>query len=179
MTTRTNKGIETRAADLLRETNCFAIPVAVDKVAYRLGLAVEAAELGDDVSGILVVKNESGTIGYNESQAPVRQRFSIAHEIGHYVLHREHERLFIDKSYSAVFRRDQNSSTGEDLREIQANQFAAALLMPEELLAKEIAGFSLDLGDELALTALASRFQVSSQAMSLRLAHLGILAETE
>jgi len=63
---------------------------------------------------------------YNDPHPLVRQRFSIAHEIGHFILHQKQGQLFIDKTYK-VFLRDQLSSSGENIQEIQANQFAAAL----------------------------------------------------
>lgn len=165
--------IEAQAKEVLGAAGIQTAPVPVETVAYRFGLELEPAQLGDDVSGLLVVVNGQGTIGYNSTHPYVRQRFTIAHEIGHYVLHQNEEQLFIDKQYTAVYRRDQTSSTGEQLREIQANHFAAALLMPEALVLKEIEGLDFDLGDEKALTLLATKFQVSAQAMLLRLSHLG------
>lgn len=110
----------------------------------------------------------------------VRQRFSIAHEVAHWVLHRgdpDAPDLFIDTTkYVAVYLRDQQSATGEKAREIQANMFAAALLMPESLLRGEINNSEYDLLDEDALCAeLAKKFQVSTQALSIRLTALGIL----
>lgn len=174
MTVRSIKQIEVEASRVLRDTGCLRIPVPVELVAHRLGLSVEPAALGQDVSGVLVRDGDGGTIGYNAAHHEVRQRFSIAHEIGHFVLHPREGQLFIDKTYK-VYRRDQRSSTGEDRQEIQANRFAAALLMPEELLQREVADIGFDLADEIALESLAQKFKVSRQAMSFRLANLGIL----
>lgn len=155
------------------------IPVPVELIAHRLNLEVEAAPLGDDVSGVLVVGKNAGTIGYNSAQSPVRQRFTIAHEIGHYVLHaaESKDKLFIDKQYTASYRRDSASSTGGEIEEIQANSFAAALLMPEELIRQELKTMHFDMGNEDALFQLASKFEVSSQAMSIRLGSLGIFSQ--
>ena len=130
--------IEKQAMELLRKADAVTVPVPLERVTQYLQLETEAAALGDDVSGLLVITGARGLIGYNSEQSRVRQRFTVAHEVGHYVLHSDKEGLFIDKQYTAVFKRDQNSSTGEDLREIQANQFAAALLMPEDLLVREM-----------------------------------------
>jgi Zn-dependent peptidase ImmA (M78 family) len=63
------------------------VPVAIDLVAQRLNLTMEAAALGENVSSMLVVKGERGAIGYNSTHARVRQRFTISHEIAHYLLH--------------------------------------------------------------------------------------------
>lgn len=80
-----------------------------------------AAGLGETVSGMLVVEDDRGAIGYNATHAPVRQRFTIAHEIAHYILHVKKSRksqLFIDRS--VTFRRDETSSTGDDNQEVEA-----------------------------------------------------------
>jgi Zn-dependent peptidase ImmA (M78 family) len=172
--------IEVKAVEVLRKTRCLRVPVPVDVVAVRLGLRLREAPLGEGVSGVLLVEGGSGTIGYNEGHHPVRQRFSIAHEIGHYILHAVEDRstgIFIDKQPTAhlkrEYRRDSASSTGEKSQEIQANGFAAALLMPKELVVKEVEGLDPDIDDEDAISELATTFEVSPQAMSLRLAKLG------
>jgi len=169
---------------LLATTESARLPVPIELVADRIGLRVEAAPLGSGVSGLLVIEGDRGTIGYNEEHPYVRQRFSIAHELAHWVLHRndpDSPDLFIDSTrYVSVYLRDEQSSTGEKKREVQANMFAAALLMPERLLRREISGPDFDSLDEEEMCAeLATRFQVSHQAMSLRLATLGILLPAE
>ncbi len=108
----------------------------------------------------------------------MRQRFTIAHECGHFLLHQtenEASGLFVDRRYAAFYWRDGRSSEGEDIAEVEANQFAASLLMPTKLVLEEIQKQDFDLTDEEALNALASKFEVSIQAMSFRLANLGIL----
>ena len=167
--------IDARTEDILRQTEMLRVPVDVELVAHRLNLQIEAAPLGENVSGLLVVEKGRGVIGYNKTQAHVRQRFTIAHEIGHFVLHLSDNpsALFIDTQY-IVYRRDAQSSTGENRREIEANRFGAALLMPAPLLRTEIQEQSFDFGDEEMLTALANKFQVSTQAMSIRLSNLNI-----
>jgi Zn-dependent peptidase ImmA (M78 family) len=127
------------------------------------------------VSGVLVVQDGRGVIGVNASDAPVRQRFTIAHECGHYELHKERMPVFIDKQFLrpmlAVFR-DGKSSSGEDRLEREANAFAASLLMPEHLVLEEVSRLRLDVEDDAAVDELARRFEVSRQAMSFRLANL-------
>lgn len=169
--------IEDKAKTILQKTNSYYLPVLVDVVAHRLGLKVEAVQLGENVSGLLVLVGGKGTIGYNSSHPEVRQRFTIAHEIGHYILHQGQDSLFIDKKYGAVYQRNELSSSGEDSREIQANGFAAALLMPADLVEEEFATSEFDLGDEYALIELARKFKVSSQAMAFRLANLGLISQ--
>ena len=167
---------EQRAEQVLRDTGTFRVPVAIDVVAYRLGLTVEEAALGDGVSGVLVVEKERGAIGYNANHAAVRQRFTIAHEIAHYLLHVKQNRqsqLFIDRY--VAYRSDAESSSGNDRDEVAANRLGAALLMPESLVREQIRKQALDLDDDEAVTLLAKQFQVSSIAMTHRLANLGLL----
>ena len=172
------RSIEHRANEVLEKAGFFEVPLPVDLVARRLGLRVEPTDLGDDISGLLVIDNGKGTIGYNASHPRVRQRFSIAHELGHFLLHRNDLQLFIDKRYAIAFR-DKRSSSGEYRREREANAFAAALLMPESLMRREIRKHDFDLGDEATLDALAEAFDVSVQAMAYRLANLNLFPKIE
>ena len=171
----TNQQVEARAEQVLRDTETYRVPVQIDVVAHRLNLTTEAAALREDVSGMLVVEADRGAIGYNSSHAPVRQRFTIAHEIAHFLLHLKKNRksqLFIDRF---VFRRDEKSATGSDREEVEANRFGAALLMPASLVRKEIRRHDLDLDDAEGIDFLARRFQVSTAAMTNRLTTLGLL----
>jgi Zn-dependent peptidase ImmA (M78 family) len=168
--------IEKRAAEVLRAAGVRKAPVPVVAVAEHLGIRVESSVLGDDVSGLIVIKESGAIISYHEGHASVRQRFTIAHEIGHYVLHRASGPLFIDNNtYGIVMARDEASSTGEVRREREANAFAAALLMPTELIEKAVSDKHLDLADESALLELAREFDVSALAMTYRLVNLGYL----
>jgi Zn-dependent peptidase ImmA (M78 family) len=167
--------IELRADRMLRDHNAYRTPVPINVLARRLGLRVESEVLGDGVSGLLVADNGRGAIAYNSAHAPVRQRFTVAHEIAHYVLHVRRDQpsqLFIDRH---IFRRNEQSSTGSDVQEVEANRLAAALLMPAELVRAEIGNHSLDLDDENAVSFLAKRFHVSAQAMTNRLITLRYL----
>ena len=164
---------------LLAELGIEEPPVPVELVARKLGLEVERAVLGDEISGVLVVVDGRGVIGVSSNQAPARQRFTIAHECGHFVLHRDRLPVFIDKQflkpYFAAYR-SSVSATGEDRMEREANSFAAALLMPVVLLQDVISKLEHDLTDDQVVDALARRFQVSRQSMSFRLANLAAAA---
>jgi Zn-dependent peptidase ImmA (M78 family) len=171
------KDFEAKAESTLRETDTYRVPVPIDVVAHRLELAVEAADLGENISGMIVIENGRGAIGYNETHAPVRQRFTMSHEIAHYLLHVDNKnpksQLFIDRS--VTFRRDENSSVGDDVKEVEANKLGAALLMPRSLVVQEIKRYDLDLDDEDAISLLAKRFHVSAAAMANRLSNLNML----
>ena len=166
---------EKRANQTLRKLGIGTLPIPISDIAEHLGLRLQSFALGDEVSGVLVVDGDTGVIGYNSSHPQVRQRFTIAHEIGHFLLHRSDSTLFIDERYFALFR-DKKSSQGSDHREREANSFAAALLMPANLVRDEIEQHDFDFADEDALNSLARKFQVSAQSMAYRLSNLGLFA---
>ncbi|GAB3923504.1 ImmA/IrrE family metallo-endopeptidase [Larkinella terrae] len=172
------KQIEEIAEQLLQDTSSFVVPVPVELVAKGLGLQVFAHDFGPDISGVLIQNAGVATIGYNSKNSEKRIRFTIAHEIGHFVLGHQRDGMFVDnasKHFSIAFR-DINSSTGELLQEREANAFAAALLMPKSLLVTYINKVGFDLSDEENLIVeLANSFKVSTQAMAYRLANLGVL----
>lgn len=170
------QNLEETAEKTLRRTDSYRVPVPIHLVAQRLSLTLEAAPLGDKVSGMLVVQGDQGSIGYNAAHARVRQRFTISHEIAHYLLHARRSgkaELFIDKQ--VTYRRDEHSSAGMDSEEIEANKLGAALLMPRSLVQQEVRIQDLDLDDNEAIELLARKFQVSSSAMSNRLQNLRML----
>jgi Zn-dependent peptidase ImmA (M78 family) len=91
----------------------------------------------------------SKKINDNSTHAPVRQRFTIAHEIGHYAMHVKKSMdspLFIDR---LVAFRDDESSAGSDWEEVEANTFAVALLMLARLVREEIEKGKMDMDDEV------------------------------
>lgn len=170
--------LETKAEEILRQTDCHRVPVQIGAVAHRVGLTTEAVVLKKGMSGMLVVEGGVGAIGYNASHARVRQRFTIAHEIAHFFLHakkNQGSQVFVDRH--VTFRRDEKSSRGDDQVEVEANRLGAALLIPKALVQQEIRKHKLDLDDEDDITFLAKRFQVSLAAMTNRLANLGLLRQ--
>ncbi len=162
--------IDGRAADLLRKLDLMSLPVDVETVAARLGAKVIFDDLEDDVSGFLLREKGVSTIAINKQHHPNRQRFTLAHECGHLFLHANAgDHLWVDKT---LFFRD-GSSGGDQLSEIQANQFAAGLLMPEQLL-RDSLGEEGPVSDS-DVVSLALQFQVSERAMTVRLVSLGLL----
>ena len=91
-----SKSIENHAQRILEEMKIKRPAVNVEKIAKERGLKVLPYELGDDVSGVLYVDKGKGTIGYNPTESEVRRRFTIAHELGHYELHRLNKEIFVD-----------------------------------------------------------------------------------
>jgi Zn-dependent peptidase ImmA (M78 family) len=150
------------------------VPVDVDAVAGFLGLSVLQEDLEESVSGMLVVKDSHGVIGVNGHHHANRRRFTTAHEIGHYLLHRSGASVFVDAA--PVFFRDEVSSAGTERQEIEANAFAAELLMPKERLHERVDGMALDLYDDATVQKLARSFSVSAQALTIKLVRLGLIS---
>jgi len=147
-------------------------PIDVMALAERLGINVQIRPFEDNLSGLVVAANEEAVeeavIGVNSNHARVRQRFTIAHEIGHFVLHKSEKKFFVDEA-SHFFR--ESHSPAEAALEREANAFAAALLMPEAAV-RELAGDYVDIHDEAAIRRLAREFAVSPQALMIRVSNL-------
>jgi Zn-dependent peptidase ImmA (M78 family) len=169
------KKIEALASSILTELNIKSAPIDIKAVAKSMGAAIKPYDLGEKISGMLLITNNEGIISYNPRESIVRQRFTIAHELGHLLLHKETQDVFVDKQFQVHFR-DENSTTGQDVQELQANAFAAALLMPKDLLLTEVKKHNFDLGDESAIKDLAKLFNVSLQAMTFRMVNLGFFS---
>ena len=162
--------VEKTANDLLRKSSVTgpAVPIA-DLIAAQ-GIQLLYPNLGKDASGVLVRKDGSTVIGVNRAHAKTRQRFTAAHELGHALLHSGTD-VHHDASFQVNLRSDL-SSQGIDPEEIEANYFAACLLMPRAFLEADPTAFYVDVEDATAVAALARSYGVSAHAMSLRLARL-------
>ncbi|WP_160467890.1 ImmA/IrrE family metallo-endopeptidase [Clavibacter michiganensis] len=137
-------------------------------IARGLGINVWQSLMDNSLSGMLakLSPNPDGDIDLlvNSNHAPVRQRFTVAHELGHYysILRTNPE---LDLTF--MFKRDDVSSCGVSSQEIYANKFAAELLMPSK---------SIDaLWPAMDAVSLAATFQVSLQAMNHRLKNLRLV----
>ncbi len=165
--------VERRALELLRRFRLIHPPVDVDFLAKANGIRIERSDFGADCSGILVRKDGRAVIGVNWADPPVRQRFTVAHELAHYELHGGD--TYVDRGQYIVQFRDPSSGSGSKVEEREANQFAAALLMPAPWVRQSFLEQPFDLTDDESLRNLAARFQVSTQAMSYRLGNLRLL----
>lgn len=167
---------ERAVGEVLETCGVSAPPVPVEEIARQLGAGVAFENFGPDVSGVLIRDGRVVVIGVNSSHARTRQRFTIAHEIGHLRLHQGRP-MFVDRAVR-IDRRDGTASRGVDQEEIAANRFAAELLMPEDMLQTAMGQLSAaqERGGSAAIIAhLAKKFDVSEQAMEYRLANLGAL----
>lgn len=132
-------------------------PFDVESLATAIGIRVLHQPMDSSLSGFLKKSPDGWVIGVNALHHPRRQRFTIAHELGHYFLHR-HKGEFTDE---AMFRSDAASSPDE----WDANRFASMVLMPAELVGPLLArGASIE--------ELANNFGVSNIAASFRLKNM-------
>lgn len=137
------------------------IPVDPSDLAMRLGADViaDSSMIWTDLSGRFDFENGRPTIRFNPDDAWVRQRFTIAHELGHMVLN--HGRSMRDNSANY-------SATAEGYKEREANAFAAELLMPKEVI-DWMASRNRDIG------VMSRELGVSEAAMKFRLINLGYI----
>lgn len=140
------------------------LPIDPIRLARRLGADVYTAQLGDDVFGMVRGTPSETTIYLDIDQSPVRMRFTCAHELGHYV-----ERMDRDVSDESEFAEiDRRSDRNQGNRiEIFANEFAGALLMPED-------EFRRHAHHGKGNIELSKLFNVSLDAVKIRKMHLGI-----
>jgi Zn-dependent peptidase ImmA (M78 family) len=167
------KYIQRLADQLLLKHRISSPPVDVGLIADGLGIRVSKQSVDDNVSGFLLTgpNQKSPVIGVNANQSDNRQRFTIAHELGHFLLHKG-ETVHVDSALKFEIRlRDAESSKGLDLAEREANAFAAEILMPQTFLERDILAMSKL--DTEALDKLAQHYQVSRDAFTFRLANLG------
>jgi Zn-dependent peptidase ImmA (M78 family) len=166
---------EVRAQKLLDDLKIITAPIPVEKIPKMLGAQLRYSPLDDELSGMAFVKDGTPIIGVNALHHPNRQRFTIAHEIGHLCLHREHitNTVHVDKGFPvSVLKRDATSAAGTERLEIEANQFAAALLMPRKILDQVLAETRVDIDDEVALENCAKKFKVSKATLEFRIRNL-------
>src|SRR2546423_2483107 len=124
MKDRTRLDPRAQAQKLLASLNIRTLPVPIQKVAKSLGAEIRFSPLDEELSGMIYIKSDVPIIGVNSLHHLNRQRFTIAHEIGHLELHRDwlSGQVHVDRRFP-VLMRDSQSATGTQLIEIQANQF--------------------------------------------------------
>lgn len=164
---------EKKAREILLDCNVTSAPVPVERIAKALGASVRYAPLDDALSGMAYIKDGVPVIGVNSLHHPNRQRFTIAHEIAHLVLHRDYITAEVHVDTTFVLNRDELAATGTDALEIDANAFAAELLMPTALLRQTVYK-EADLEDEDAVAVIARKFKVSTTALQNRLLNMAM-----
>ena len=161
---------EIRANQVLNTYWDGKLPVDVEAISTRAGIKVQRKlpktdeETGYEISGRIDTDSQGNRIITVSSTDPLnRQRFTIAHELGHHFM--EHGDRHRKDTFIINIKDPQ-----ERQKEWEANEFAAALLMPKQTL-----GLVLDKMDNPTISKFAQVFEVSEQAMRIRLQRLGMI----
>ncbi len=134
----------------------------LDKIAEKKNInVVYEDDMPSTQSGYFRAKNGVYTIGINNKHHRNRQRFTFAHELGHFYLHKGKDNQDADFEDEVYYRIENTSSI-----EYAANEFAARLLIPEDRLAQKVKDGMTDLNE------LADFFEVSLEAMKYRVLSL-------
>jgi Zn-dependent peptidase ImmA (M78 family) len=143
-------------------------PKTIRKVVNKVfEIQINETDLGRDVSGFLERIGDKWHIYININESEVRKRFTIAHELGHFIFHKDRYAATGTSSPDQIFFRNENNN----LIERDANDFAADLLMPEEIFKTYIdEGYNT-------IDALADKFGLSTSAVKYRAYKLGFLSE--
>ncbi len=150
---------EPTAREVLMKTGEASPPIPVQAIARELGVGVFARPMPDALSAMIIRHGENAVIGVNSNHVATRQRFSIAHELGHFVMDEKAQHFIEFDPQSAG---DPPNYDWE--KERRANMFAAELLMPADRVRADAGSYSL--------SRLARRYGVSDAAMGFRLANL-------
>jgi Zn-dependent peptidase ImmA (M78 family) len=143
-----------------------SIPVDPVRIAKALGVETFESQLDPNVSAVLSKRaDRDPIIILNRNDSPSRQRFSCAHELGHFVRRSNSGRVGTDFEY--IEYRGPLARQGKDDEEMYANAFAGNLLMPR----KYVLAFQKD---DLSVVDQALKFEVSTDALETRLRVLGL-----
>ncbi len=143
-------------------------PVKLGQLAKDLGVAIKVSSMGTGISGQISREGNQYVIRVNRNEARERQRFTVAHELSHYLLHRN----VIDSSPEGIRDTVLYRSGKPEQIEFEANRLAAEIVMPKSLVDKELRSSFGGLVTEATIESLASRFEVSKAAMEIKLSTL-------
>ena len=167
-----NQELEDLTSEILMNNDMYKVPVNVIKIANANDIKVYEGSLDKSISGAIRYKRDENKfeILVNRNDIKSIQRFTIAHELGHYFLHQDFlkdEEVFIDNMYRIT---ESDKPSIEDLKkkEKEVDYFAGALLMNRTLLEKMHK-------ENNSIKELAEIFNVSVSAMTVRLDILGLL----
>lgn len=161
----TESGNREKAVSLLKMASIHNPPVNVHKIAKLLGFSIIESDFPINYSGEIFIENNVKSIGVNKNHSLTRQRFTIAHELGHYL----NGHQFFDEEGKMLEDSEFDFNNPIHQQEREANLFASELLIPKEFLKKDLNQYGLDIDKLIEL------YQVSSQAMWIRLTSLKLV----
>lgn len=170
-----DKNVEKKAKKIIIETKITNVPISLEKIAKHYSIFVTEIPSKDELSGLLLKSENKTIIGINANHGESRKRFTIAHELGHYFLH-QNEDTFVDESENLemIKFRHRNLPQSEK-EEKEANNFAAAILMPAGFLKKHFKLLNEVLKVDEVIQLLSEKYEVSSVAMRYRLINLQLI----
>ena len=140
-------------------------PVKLGSLAKELGISIKISGLGTGVSGQISREVNGYVIRVNRNETRERQRFTIGHELAHFLLHRD----VIDSSPNGITDTVLYRSDAPEQIECEANRLAVEIVMPMPLIENERRENFKGVMTEATIEALANRFEVSKAAMEIRL----------
>lgn len=151
-----------KAEAIIKLAGIKEIPVDIRKIADALKIKVVEYPFPEKLSGKVTVVNGQMIIGVNKNHPEVRQRYTIAHEIGHFVNgHQHYQKTYVED--------DKRFFDPHFHQEKEADIFAGELLMPKSFLEDDVRNIGTDIQE------LAKKYNVSVQAMTIRLTSSGLL----
>lgn len=152
---------------LLEAAGISAPPVPIRDLVNGCGVQILPWQFeGQDIDGLVVELDAGAVIWVNECQAPTRQRFTLAHELGHHLL-RHADSFHLDLGGNLAPNVTGGHPSYDWRAERSANEFAANLLVPSSMVRRVAPTVT-------AIAPLASKFNVSPAAMGFRLKALHI-----
>ena len=172
---RRESEIESIALNVLHHVGITRFPVDMDQAAHLLGLSVYDARFQDShISGAVQKSHEGGKIWVNRFDSVVRQRFTIAHMIAHWIWHTTSGDAWSEPQYLVdveLVEWHPDSGWSGSHKEQEANRFAAAFLMPLPWLDALCLAHP-----DWSIALFADFCQVSFRAMRMRLERMGRLS---
>lgn len=163
--------IEKIAENVRSDTDLLSVPVQIGAIASFYGFKIIEADMPDSTSGLVIVNDENienfetnKIIVINSCHSYKRKRFTTAHELGHFLMHRG-EPLYAHRDMGT-----------NGIEETNANNIAAALLMPLEVIKKRVKEIKYMFGKNyptyLIISTIADEFCVSNETAEIRLRKL-------
>ena len=156
------QGLDAATKEIV-DAHLTGYPVKLGSLAKALGIRVLRATLPRGISGEIRQEDGDFVIRVNRHEAKHRQRFTLAHEIAHFLLHRH--QIIEDGGWSenVLLRSGQPAQV-----EFEANRLASDLILPSNLVENAVKEYSGPLVDEV-IEDLARKFGVSITAMEIKL----------
>jgi Zn-dependent peptidase ImmA (M78 family) len=157
-----SKAARENADNIIEMYQIDEAPIDVFGIAERLGFVVDKIDLPNEIPARVEVHEDIKVIFVNSKHPTVKQRFSVGHELGHYLS--GHENFSADARSNID--PDKKYLNPQYQQEYEADDFAAEILMPKKILKIDV------LENNLSLQELVEKYEVSEQSMTIQLVNL-------